>query len=124
MVRQTSLHAYNQIRDNGLLSKRRWEVYDVLFHNGPLTHLELAERYVPGTQPRNVQPRVSELENLKVVVCVGHKVDDRTKMVNMLWDVTDCIPAIPEKKKSKNQIITELRAEIADLRRRWRGELF
>ena len=124
MIRSTSIEAYRTIQENGLLSKRRWEVYDILYQHGPLTQLELAEHYFPGTQPRNVQPRVSELEDLQVVSCVGHKIDARTKMANMLWDVTDNLPIKPEKKKSKDKIIAELRAEIADLHRRLRGELF
>ena len=40
-IRQTSIDCYNKIKAEGLLSKRRLEVYEILFHHGQLTANEI-----------------------------------------------------------------------------------
>jgi hypothetical protein len=116
-MRQTSIDAYNAIKENGLLSDRRFEVYDVLYQHGPLTQLQLASIYFPKTQPRNVQPRVSELVALGVVCWVGNTLDTSTHQTNMLWDVTDKLPLVPMKSETRAHKILRLESENAELRR-------
>ena len=41
-TRQTSIDCYNEIRANGLLSKRRFEVYEALLSSAPCTSSEAA----------------------------------------------------------------------------------
>lgn len=63
--RQTSISVYNEIRENGLLSRMRWAVYDKLFQYGPATASELAKRFPPSVGGRgeagNVHARLGEL---------------------------------------------------------------
>lgn len=40
-VRQTSIDVYNEIRESGVLSEKRWEVYDALYRHGPHTSNEI-----------------------------------------------------------------------------------
>jgi hypothetical protein len=102
MIRQTSIEAYNLIRDNGLLSKRRWEVYDILFHHGPMTANEtFAKLYRNNLGPFNAASnsaaRFSELRNCGVVYEVRERQCTITGMKAIEWDVTDRLPVKFEK---------------------------
>ena len=41
MTRETSREAYLAIQENGVLEHREWQVYQMLFHNGPMTQNEV-----------------------------------------------------------------------------------
>lgn len=104
MTRQTSIEAYNVIKENGLLSKRRWEVYDVLFHNGPLTAGEIGKhmsgyRSAVSTADRNIHARLSELKKFGVVFEVRERICSITGMTVIECDVTDRLPIKLEKPK-------------------------
>lgn len=87
-MRQTSLDAYNEIKNNGLLSKRRWQVYDCLFHHGPLTGNEIVKKIsLPGAWKR-----LSELEKETVAQVVGQRICTVTGYEVELWDVTTNLP--------------------------------
>lgn len=105
MVRETSLEAYNKIKSEGLLSERRWQVYHVLFHYGPLTGNEVWEYMkkefssMAGSQA-NVHPRLGELRDMGVVVELSTKICSITGQKNILWEVTTNLPVKFEKDKS------------------------
>lgn len=88
MTRTTSIVAYHTIKDSRLLNEKQWRVYHHLFHEGPLTGSELDD----VLETADAHKRVSELERAGVVRDVGHKVNERTGMKNVLWDVTVNLP--------------------------------
>lgn len=101
-VRRTSIEAYNTIKENGLLSKRRWEVYEVLFNYGPLTGGEIGRkmasyRSAVSTADRNIHARLTELRNFGVVYEVGERDCRVTGMSVIEWDVTEALPVKFEK---------------------------
>ena len=63
-TRVTSREVYDQVKAEGLLSTRRFEVYDILFHHGPLTCGEVAERlkakHEGNLREHSVSPRFAE----------------------------------------------------------------
>ena len=91
MMRQTSLDAYRQIEAEGLLSKRNWEVYEALFHHGPLTAHEIVQlmrsKY-PQANQTGFNARLSELKRIGVVTEVGEKKNPVSGKMNYIWDVT------------------------------------
>lgn len=112
MARQTSVDAYKEIRDNGLLSERRWQVYDVLFHYGPLTGNEALKILVAcykifaGNAP-SIISRLGELRAMGVVMETKQRACTVTGMTVIEWDVTDKLPVkfdkpVKEKCKSCN----------------------
>jgi len=120
MVRQTSIDAYNTIKKNGLLKKRKWQIYSVLYDIGPATGGEVFEemkkRYsttIPTNS--NTTTRLGELRNDGTVMELGKKVCSISNQNVTLWDVTDGLPIKSEKKKTKDQIIKELKEEIVQL---------
>lgn len=101
MKRQTSLEAYSIILVDGLLSKRKWEVYDILYHHGPLTAHEVvgvARKKYPLANQTGFNARLSELKTLGVAVEVGEKENPVSKKKNYLWDVTNGLPKESVKK--------------------------
>lgn len=103
MIRDTSIHAYQTIKDNGLLSERRWQVYDCLYHHGPATGNELLLKFTErfgkfnGNSPV-VTSRLSELRDLGVAVEVRERPCTITGHNAIEWAVLDCLP---HEKKSK-----------------------
>ena len=82
-IRKTSIVAYREIQDNGLLSKRRWQTYDDLFHNGPSTSRDCEDRL----GDRNVEWGVAEKVGEVTCSKTGHQVT--------LWDVNANLPRKP-----------------------------
>lgn len=123
MTRDTSLEAYNTIRSKGLLSKARMTVYGILAENGPLTAgevFEVLQRIDSGhtVVKGSVCARLTELQRFGVVQEVGRKEWSKTGHANILWDVTGNLPSPVEKKKTKDQMIKELKEQVTMLRER------
>jgi len=69
MIRQTSIDAYRKIEAEGLLSKRRWQVYDILYEFGPMTGGECFAKLIEKHKFQfptnsNVTTRLGELRGL------------------------------------------------------------
>ena len=119
-VRQTSIEAYHIIERQGLLSRRRWQVYSTLFQNGPITATQIADQmpgYKSPSKGNNVHARLCEMREMGCVEEIGETVCPLTKMRVILWDVTDQIPRKFNKdhKKTKDQIILEQAERIKEL---------
>lgn len=105
-TRQTSIDCYNQIRAEGLLSKRRLEVYEYLFNHGPMTMGELFSK-IPQSKnvsQASITPRFAELRDFGVIYekCVREcKVTGRTVIE---WDLTN---KLPQKKIKKQQVLSK-----------------
>lgn len=56
-----SLNAYYQIRDEGLLSKMRMMVYEVIVKHGPINATQIYREHLRHVQQHSVTPRFSEL---------------------------------------------------------------
>jgi hypothetical protein len=115
-VRQTSIDCYNQIKANGLLSKRRFEAYEALIKVSPCTATELQNSMDYNNGGRDCMKRISELRDLGVIY---EKSIRRCKVTgkNVIeWDLTDKLPIKKENKPivTKKQKIQEILDEISD----------
>lgn len=113
MTRRTSIDVYRKIEADGLLSKRRWEVYQMLFKHGPCTSSELFEHYKAQFKPSfrynmNVHSRLNELRDRHAAfeVSSNHRCKVSGNRV-ILWDVTDRLPIEPKKKKPEFKMSIE-----------------
>lgn len=99
MIRATSINSYHQIKEEGLLSRRRFEVYDALVNFGPCTANELfremRSRGLVGikNQQTNLTPRLGELRDLGVVEEVVERICEITGRVVIVWGVVDRLPS-------------------------------
>lgn len=90
-----------QIEDEGLLSRMRLIVFEVLFTAGPLTASEVAQKLMAGgahvgggrSGPGNVGARITELCDLGVVRQTGQRACRATGRDVAEWDITGELPA-------------------------------
>lgn len=95
-VRNTSIEAYNIIKDNGLLSRLRFQVYDYVFHHGP-SSIRDAARHFKNQYSNSLSTRFSELRDLGLLDEIGEKQDPQSLKRVIIWDVTDKLPIKTEK---------------------------
>ena len=106
-MRETSLEAFRKIRDEGLLSERRFQVYATLYKYGPCTANELAKNFhlmnfnLAKNVNMNIVTRLGELRDAGVAREVRERECSVTGMRVIEWDVTDGLPVKPPKKTKK-----------------------
>lgn len=95
-IRQTSIEAYNYIKDSGMLSKLRWMVYDYVYKNGPLTQREVINALSDSRKETSgrITSRFSELRRMEAFQEVGTTECKFTGRKVLLWDVTDRVPKV------------------------------
>ena len=111
MTRNTSIETYQTIVNNGLLSKRRLEVYQLLYNMGPMTANEVIRWYrnkYPEANQTGFNARFSELEEIGVIAVIGSKKDEISGNKCMIWSTTNAIP----KKLSKSSTKKEKKKDI------------
>jgi len=118
MTRNTSIVVYNKIKSEGLLSKRRLEIYDIMYHNGPMTSSQAFEiinrnRKVSGISQSRA--RFTELRDMGVLEEMGTTECPITKNTVILWDVSGQLPTELVKGKTKKQKKAELIEKINQL---------
>jgi len=89
MVRETSIECYNEIKSNGLLTKRRLEVYEAIYNFAPCTASEV---FKANNLETNQSGRFTELRNLGVIYEVRTRKCNITKRTAIEWDLTDRLP--------------------------------
>ena len=89
-TRQTSIDCYRKIKSEGLLAKRRLEVYEAIFKNAPCTTNEALKDIHSGSH--GVGSRTSELRELGVIYEVQNRKCTITGMNVIEWDLTDNLP--------------------------------
>jgi hypothetical protein len=113
-VRETSIEVYRQIKEEGLLSKKRWEVYQVLFEIGPATgaevNRELRKRKWISSVSEVVRNRITELYNMELVKETRKVICPVTGRNVIQWDVTSKHP-VKKKKKRIVKVDADLFAE-------------
>jgi len=105
-TRQTSIDCYNQIKQEGLLSTRRLEVYEAIFKNAPCTTNEALKDVHSGSH--GVGSRTSELRDAGVIYEKSVRPCRITGRNVIEWDLTDRLPVnIKKTNKKKNQKIDD-----------------
>ena len=101
-IRQTSIDCYNNIKANGLLSKRRFEVYEALIKISPCTATELQNSMDFNNGGRDCMKRISELRDLGVIYERRERNCSITGKMVIEWDLTDKLPS-----KEKAPVVTK-----------------
>jgi predicted transcriptional regulator len=91
-VRDTSIDAYNTIRDRGLLTRLHWDVYDTLYQYGPITSGECHHRLKKQRRVdiATVRARITELSDMGYVRTCGKRVCAASSIgaTCYIWGVT------------------------------------
>ena len=117
MTQRTSIETYYEIKNSGLLSEKRWKVYDIFYQmNRPLTGAEVSQIYkanYPSSQhSETIRNRITELKEMgllaefEIVDCTftGRKV--------YTFVTTNNLPEKLEKKETLNQKLDKILDEI------------
>ena len=102
MIRETSIEAFNEIKNNGLLSERRQRVYEIIFKLGAMSGAQVAneyyKRYGRTSASETIRNRITELRDMGVVKEVGKMLDVNTGMSVIKWEITNKLPTKLKKK--------------------------
>jgi hypothetical protein len=110
-TRQTSIDAYRNLVEGGVLAEKNSVVYRHLFHNGATTQKK-TERFF-NDRTYTLRPRFAQLEKMGLIECVGEELCEETGKKNMLWDVTNRVHPLetqPASDTKKNRVINALNA--------------
>ena len=124
-TRDTSIAAYNELRDSGQLTERRREIYELLYEHGPATSGEIFEIQVRESKVKALtqsRARFTELREHGVIQELGTAFCRITGREVILWDVTSASEAKPLTRSfSKSQQLTELLEGVAEALRETSG---
>jgi len=102
-TRQTSIDCYNQIKNEGLLSKMRFRVYEAVLNNAPCTSAEvLSTMLSKNSAITSSRARFTELREMGVIYEVQNRKCTITGRTSIEWDLTDRLP-INIKKSNKTK---------------------
>tara|TARA_R100000781_G_scaffold539_5_gene904 strand:- start:1295 stop:1717 length:423 start_codon:yes stop_codon:yes gene_type:complete len=103
-IRQTSIDCYTQIKQEGLLSKKRLEVYKAILKKAPCSSGEaFATMTTKENQISQSRARFTELRDLGVIYERGEKKCSITGRNVIEWDLTDRLPINIKKSKTTKQ---------------------
>lgn len=114
---EISKSIYHQIRGQGLLKNLQFKIYDFIFKHGPSTQTEICDLGFPEKRPQSITPRIAELVKMGVVELHTIRKCTITKRKVSAWISTEFLPQKIHKKRTKDQIITDLRHQVAELKR-------
>lgn len=99
-MKQTSIDAYYKVMESGLLSKRRKQVYEFIFQNGPVSMHHTWRSIAPHLATGGISTRFSELERMGLICASGYEMDIISKQRVVLWEITDqdYVPKLEQKK--------------------------
>ena len=119
-TRQTSIDCYRQIKSEGLLSKRRLQVFEILLENGCLTGTEISilfkQKHFSSNHSEGIRNRITELFDRGVVYEKGIVECKSTGRKVIQWDLTDKLPIkIKSSNKTKKQKINDALNSLREL---------
>lgn len=101
-MKKTSIETYKKIIASGLLSKRRREVYDFVYHNEPCTIRSVVHQ-IGGGEWQSYSPRFSELEKMGVIEVVGETKSHKSGQQVSLYATTGKFPKLIKSKKKRKE---------------------
>jgi len=117
MTQRTSIETYYEIKNSGLLSEKRWKVYDIFYQNNrPLTGAEVSQIYkanYPSSQhSETIRNRITELKEMGLLLESGVVNCQFTGRSVMSFMTTNNLPEKLEKKETLNEKLDKILEEI------------
>ncbi len=115
-MRETSVEAYINVVESGVLGRSQEKVYRILYEHGPMSGADLAAYGGVTPSGSTLFKRVSELERLGIVRCMGIRSNGKTGRAEMLWGVTTEKATGPARIHRSRKVLQENEAcaKIAD----------
>lgn len=117
--RKTSINTYHRIVADGLLSKKRLQVYNIIYNKGPINCRGIIKVAANGcvTNTGAISGRLSELEERGVIYVAFEDICPDTGNNTMFYATTDNLPTDPPPRVTNKQIIAKLEKENAALKK-------
>ena len=107
-TRQPSIDCYNEIKQAGLLAKRRFETFEAIFKSAPCTRQEALEHTNPLNALSLSAARFTELRRIGVIYEKDIRPCKVTGRNVIEWDLTDRLPIkIKKSNKTKKQRVDD-----------------
>jgi hypothetical protein len=110
--KQTSAETYYEIKNSGLLSTKRLQVYEILFEMGNLTGSQVSkihrQKHPTNSMSEVVRNRLTELVQMGVVEELGIVKDPYNGREVTLYGTTNNLPKDLEIKKTRKQLHAEM----------------
>lgn len=122
IMRQTSIEAYNYVKENGILARFQFQVYETVYLNDGITqnecHRIMEDTYKRRINKPSVTPNFARLKEMLLIEEIGERDCRVTGRNCLIYSITGNRPFIvkKDKPKSKDQQIKELREEIEALK--------
>ncbi len=109
-MRETSLQAYIDVVQSGVLGAAQLKVYRILYDHGPMSGSDLSAYGDVGPSGSTLFKRLSELHRMRVVEPIGTRKNTKTGHFEILWDVTSnqATPYRPLKSKEVQALTTRI----------------
>jgi hypothetical protein len=104
MIRQTSIDCYNQIKREGLLSKRRLQVLSVMMYLAPCSAEEVEREFIKRYGIKGGWKQLSVLRDQGVLKELGTMTCPITGRNVIEWDMTGNLPVKPKKPKKPSNL--------------------
>ena len=116
-IRQTSIDCYYQIKEEGLLSKMIFKVYEAILRKAPCTSAEaLSTILSKNSAITSSRARFTELRELGVIYEVQNRKCTITSRTSIEWDLTDRLPVkIKRTNKTKKQRVNDTLNSLREL---------
>ena len=114
MTRQTSIDCYNQIKNEGLLPKRRLETLTAILYSAPCTRQEALANVKINNPHSLTASRFTELRELGVIYERRNRPCRITGRNVIEWDLTDRLPVGNPCKKDIEKRIEYITIEQAE----------
>ena len=125
--RKTSISTYNEIKNNGHLSAKRFQVYDIFYEFGNLTGSEVSNiyksRFPSSKTSETIRNRITELVKMKVCEELGTTEDPNSGRTVMLFGITDNMPVKLELPKTMNQKKNDIMESVTAFGKKHIGDL-
>lgn len=102
-MRYTSIEAYNKIKENGLLGRLQFKVYEHVFKNKPITQKKTCVSFGMRDE-RSITPRFAELRRYGVLRTCGEIACEYTGFTVDLWETTNELPVKTKQETNKAKI--------------------
>lgn len=113
-VRDTSIEAYTAVMESGFVAETALEVYNCLYHNGPMTQNEVWQRIDKDRKKDSYGPRFATLERSLLIRDIGIRQCRISGRRCHVWDVTSNLPTKPATRKARTFYIVKRGSLIGD----------
>ena len=112
-MQQTSIKAFHEIKESGVLTDLRLKVFEIICEHGPMTANEMRHHADPTANSGVFASRFSELERMDLIEKCGKRKCGTTGKTAIVWQITGRDAQPLPKQISKREKLKVIQGKIA-----------